>query len=324
MPASPESIQQQVEQEQYDKALASYEKLKEEEKAAVNVKDIEKARSSYETKQVKSIEAAIRKHQYRQANEQYLQTLNNIPSSEKVQRLADELNEEQEQYRIENTIKQKMLEAEFYIDEKPLLEKLYQVEANNTYYLRLHEQRQQSRAELAQELGQYGLAELNKGHKNDAYDLLTLANKLEPSEQWSKPLSSIKREQQKKKAVAKKKAERKQQSQFQILQEKYQALDHEKSLLASQKLLQQIAKLSLKGDDRKWYNKEKAELQEHVDQYVERGTQRGQVLYSKGRIEDAIKVWKDSYQLAPNDPKLRDNIERAEKFLAKFNELQRN
>lgn len=62
-------------------------------------------------------------------------------------------------------------------------------------------------------------------------------------------------------------------------------------------------------------------LKEIFKQQISAARQEGEKLYSAGKVEDALSAWASAQKLAPNDPQLRANIERAQRILDKVKSL---
>lgn len=61
-------------------------------------------------------------------------------------------------------------------------------------------------------------------------------------------------------------------------------------------------------------------LSKGINQYIEAARN----LYSKGKIQQALDIWKELYLFNPQHPKLLSHINRAEKVLAKLKKLQKS
>ncbi len=67
----------------------------------------------------------------------------------------------------------------------------------------------------------------------------------------------------------------------------------------------------------------RAELKRLIAEQVSSEIQRGQYLYSRGEIEQALQVWRKAKPLDPKNTVLLAHIARAKKFLAKLDELEK-
>jgi len=65
----------------------------------------------------------------------------------------------------------------------------------------------------------------------------------------------------------------------------------------------------------------KKELEHRIDKVLKVGIKEGQILYSQGRIQQALNRWNELQQLSPKNIKLNDYIHRAEKVLKKLHSL---
>lgn len=64
-----------------------------------------------------------------------------------------------------------------------------------------------------------------------------------------------------------------------------------------------------------------AQLEKHFDNGVLQYFEAGRVLYSKGKTQEALSIWLEMRDLAPDHPKLKSHISRAEKVLKKLKKL---
>lgn len=60
-------------------------------------------------------------------------------------------------------------------------------------------------------------------------------------------------------------------------------------------------------------------LERHIEQEVRELIDRGQMLYGKGYIREAMHIWQAALKLKPEDPVLQKNIHRAKTFLENMN-----
>ena len=63
-------------------------------------------------------------------------------------------------------------------------------------------------------------------------------------------------------------------------------------------------------------------LQEVFQREVLFARQQGEKLYAEGKIEEALAVWQSVVKMAPNDLQLAANIQRAQRILAKVEQLK--
>lgn len=89
-------------------------------------------------------------------------------------------------------------------------------------------------------------------------------------------------------------------------------------LVAAKQTLVQLRLLSPDDEElRQWAGV----LQVKIDLEVEWGIRRGQALYSRGQLEEALDAWEHAAQLDPDNPVLQRHIARAERFIHKLERL---
>ena len=81
-----------------------------------------------------------------------------------------------------------------------------------------------------------------------------------------------------------------------------------------------MRQLQLRAADREvvqW----QSELQAAIRQQIALGIQKGQALYSQGRIQQALDIWRATARLDPENRVLQEHIRRAERFLGYLQRL---
>lgn len=323
LPSSVEKVHQLEQQQQYDDALKHYQRLNPEQQKNIDIEQLKQARESFEKKRLELIKNLQKRNEFQKAYEELKQSLKHIPSSEALQAQKEALQTAEKAYFDRYHMQYDMALAEFYINEAPILERLNQVVSNNYYYQNLYQKRPLHRQELAEKLGSEGLAALEKNHKATALQLLQLANQLHPEERWQQGLNTISSAQKKRFAKAHKKQQQQQHEKIKQMQGDYQKLIKNEQWLKAQQQLDNISGYNLNHKENIWLKAERKSLQETVNEKVAVHLKRGQILYSKGRIGEALSLWRAVAPLAPENQKLQENITRAEQFQKRYNELRK-
>lgn len=320
--ATPENINQLVNQQQYDKAIASYQELSEKDKASINLKDLQKSRSKYEKTNIAYIKKLQQKKQYEQAREQLAKAQQNIPSSEALKKLQQKQTKIEQQHQQKYQLKYNKVLADFYLKEAPLIKQLAKVESGEPYQA-LVQTREQEIKDVANSLGEQGMQAYAKKDTQTANEFLGLANQLQPTPLWKKTLARMAKTKKKKQVVAQKKAAKKTSSHLEKLQNTYNQQFAQSAWLKARATLKKVSTLKLSSKEQQWLNSEKDRLHNITNSIAQEKNKRGKVLYSKGYIEKALATWKEGLQYAPKSQDIKDNIERAEKFQQKFNALKK-
>lgn len=319
---SPEDINEFANKQQYDQAIAQYQQLSDEDKTNIDLGALQQKREDYEKTNINYIKQLQQKKQFEQARDQLAKAQQNIPSSEALKKLQEEQNSIEQQHEKKYQLQYDKILADFYLKEAPLIQQLAKTE-NGKSYQQLLQTREQDIAKTANNLGENGLQAYSDKNSTEAKRLLTLANKLQPTQQWQDALTSMAKTKKKKQTVARKKAAKKTTSQLEKLQAVYHQKFAQSAWLDARTTLEKIGKLKLNKKEKTWFSNEKSRLKNITDSIAAEKNKRGKVLYSKGNIAKALDSWNEGLQYAPNNQEIKDNIERAEKFQQKFNSLKK-
>ncbi len=91
-----------------------------------------------------------------------------------------------------------------------------------------------------------------------------------------------------------------------------------RDLLTAQRVMAQILAQEVRPPDTKILA---GKLEQAIEERVKEALVTGRSLYSHGKIEDAVKVWRDALPLQPDNRELKEHIERAERVLEKLRKL---
>ena len=316
-----DKVDQLIQENAYDEAISLYERLPAEEKTKVDIGKIQTARLKYEQKLLYSISKQIQQHQFIDADKSLQQAYDTIPSSDSLQKLSDELASKKAQYTYQHELTHNTIWAAFLIEEQPLLEKIYQAKYDDKTFMRLYQQRQQERVELAETLGVSGLAALEKKHYSKSKEFLTLAQSLHEDPRWQAGLKTINSHEQNLREQSRKAAKKKQQEQLQRLQEDFNTAIASGDYTTAKQQLTKLQKQE--GLDAAWLKQAEQQLNQKIQANLDSALKRGRMLYSQGKIAEALQVWKQVQVYVQDNRELNDNIERAERFLQRYQELKK-
>ena len=152
-----------------------------------------------------------------------------------------------------------------------------------------------------------------------ALEALRISNQLSPdSGEAGELLSRIRRRMRAELAEARDEARNqkavKAEKQWPMLKAGFRRALEDRDLAGARRIVNEMARI----------NPEKAEdynirLEHHIEQEVRELIDRGQMLYGKGYIREAMHIWQAALKLKPDDPVLQKNIHRAETFLENMN-----
>lgn len=206
-------------------------------------------------------------------------------------------------------------QAEYLAEKMPLYKQInktvYKNENNELDISEFDSQRQETSLRLSKRSQKQYI----KGKYDEALTTIEYALKLKPDNDTTKELEKLK------KSISKSTKRRKSSYIIEI-----------KTLL--NKLSQGYSHAILKETKEKirWINKIKGnetvylklitQLKKHLSSGVKQNFEAARKLYSEGKTQEALSIWIDLKELAPENPKLLSHIKRAEKVLSKLKKLK--
>jgi len=155
---------------------------------------------------------------------------------------------------------------------------------------------------------------INNNDTQLAEECLSLASNLSTSDVTNKKIKRLK-----KKIVNEKKLRRK--SHKKSIKKIGKTLAQVKTTTELIRYKNEILTLYQQDKSNKKIIKLKKELESRIDKELNTGIKEGQILYSQGRIQQALNRWNELQQLSPKNVKLNDYIHRAERVLKKLHSL---
>ncbi len=279
-----------------------------------------------EREYIRSAVQAENQRDWRTAQRTFLNGLRHLPNSQ-IMRAA------YQQYKQRRQVHEEVLQAELLITEGERLmkdartyEKLIDIKSSSIIQRWRAMNVNLTRKRVAKKLSRHSQLAVQRTDYTLARRCLSLANRLHSTpatvlalndlNQYIKPLTPKARKLSPRKAVVAKAAAPSNTFDSQLL-----AL---KSRLAAGELLQvqqQLTRLQRAYPSNIELDVLSAELKTAIDAKVINDTERGKVLYSQGRVELALTVWRDVLPLAPNNTELKSKIARAERLLQNIKHL---
>ncbi|MBS3756998.1 MAG: hypothetical protein KGY56_14985 [Desulfobacterales bacterium] len=170
---------------------------------------------------------------------------------------------------------------------------------------------QQEVDETAGQLYKIGRRAYEKENFSIAREAMRISNRLCPdSEETGELLSRIRRKMQAELAEARSQKAAEAEKQWPMLNAEFRRALADRDLAAARRIVGEMARINPEKAGE--YN---AKLEQHIEQEVRELIDRGQMLYGKGYIREAMHIWQAALKLKPEDPEIQKNINRAETFL---------
>ncbi len=323
---SPKQVQELAEESLYDLAIADYNRLPANEKATLDITTIKNQRQKYEQDLIREIGLLTQKQAFFDAQKKLDLGMRSIPSSKQLISLGARLRQDKEQYSKKYQAIYDLEYAQYLIKEKPILEQLKRVKEGERGFYILYKSRSKDRLKYSEIVGLQGLEAIGAKQSDSARELLSIAQQLNEQERWQDALNKIMKKEDSEKAKNEQAVKDNKQHQRWQLMEKVKQLKidfyddfNKDDLLASKSHLKQIKLLD--NTDIKWLQKAQKALDVAIGKKLEDALFKGQHFYSTGDIAIAIKIWKKALVFSPTDKSLNENIQRAERFEEKLEEL---
>ncbi len=315
-------LQKALDEQSYDRAISLYQDLDEEQQASFDLKAIETDRNSFISQSLKSARTSIGKKNWLDAQIELESALNKTPSSTKLQTELAVLNQRIAKMQLQSLSQLQLIAARQYMERQPAQLKWQKLSAEPVPYENPVFSTLKGRQELADSLGQYGTELLTKNDNKQAKAYLEAAQSLHPDTKWEKALASI--DNKKAKQAQQAKAQKKQirALAFKDLQNTFASQLKKEHFKSAQKTLTHAKKVSETSTEKQWVKSQSKQLQKQIQSKVDEALKKGQFHYSKGRVDEAISIWKEGLRLDPSNRELKDSLERAERFKQTYESLK--
>lgn len=273
--------------------------------------EIAKKKADYIDKVIAEANKKVAAEQWQQALDVYAEAQKKLPDektlNEHKARLLDERDTQVQELRKNMLLRRARALVQYQaIYQK--LEKLIPDDYSARYDInRYNSEKQEIAAELL-ECGDYALEEKDYSLAEECVDL---SNQLTASKEKQKSLAAIRK---KKKYLDDK---RRSSELIEAYQAAYDSGDFPKARYHLETL---IAMDSSQSKAREL----KAQLDRDINMRVEKGITRGKTLYSKGKINEALKIWEDLLKIDPKNEELATLISRGKKVSTKIKKLEKS
>ncbi len=240
-----------------------------------------------------------------------------LPDSDRLARLRSHFNDEQERAAAASLLAYRILRARHLLAEQNALRDAVAAGYDNALLLARSEALQEERRTLAMALAEAGAGKLQAGQLTAAIATLELAEALQPGGDVAASLESARRQLARRVAQQRQAlAEQRRQRQEQALASARNAREAGEFALAGE-ALQRAADILEDEQVREERHALETAMAHHYQADLERGDQ----LYASGHIEQALAHWERAWTLRA-EPALAERIERARRFLARYQELR--
>lgn len=317
-------VNQWVQQQEYGKALAAlgYVKAEHPDYAQLMKKReaIARRAEQYERETVTQTAELARQGQWEQALQRHAQALSRLPDSTALQTSQQRLLQKQAARLDELELELLLARAEGLLHLLPV----YSTRASVAPQSWRHQYDLRSAREEADrisgELTRIGRTALEEKELDRARRSLTLALRLSPTPDTKQANQELLRRLAPPSPAASKPASKtSREEDTQDLLQRYRQAYGSKNWSEAQRLL---ALLELQPTPPDELPQLRSELNAEVAEEVNRHTEHGIALYSKGKYEQALAAWRKAKQLDPANERVAAHIERAERVLEKLRTLQ--
>jgi tetratricopeptide (TPR) repeat protein len=324
-----QQVEEVAEPGEYGRALAALDRQieRDPDNVALQSQRADLRRRADRFEQTILIEAAahLRVEDWAAARERYEHGLALLPDSEALQAAHQAFETERQQHVRALRTRLLLARAHSLIRERPMYEELHRISPGNA---RAHEQYQRAEREareLAEELRDLGEAALDADDPLLAVEALTLAHALSPVQGGADRLDEAESARQARlvmlqvQPIAERDANETWTAQDQALLERYHNAFRSGDLALARHLLED---LSRRHPDNEEIYRQRPVLSRAIDTHVSAGLERGLRLYTHGRIEEALDIWRPLRALAPENRELEAHVERAERVQRRLEALQ--
>lgn len=336
-PKTAESVTSLISEHQYEKALSLYEKIPVPEQELIDLEKLKKEQDQYLNKLILEANKEKNKNNFNEAENILNNGQDNVPSSKKIEQAIQSLEKVKQTYTDKYQLQYDEEYAKFLSKESPLLEKLEKTQSSDRKFTRHYKTQISERQRLSVIMGESGIAALNAGHIKTAKRQLVLAQSLNNDDRWQQALKSIQKKtysqaNKRKRKIAKQKNKHARQKEL-VIQQQQLKLKNLKSRFDNQLSLAQIVKAQStildierkdsSNNEQEWLTKSRKNLNQAISAQLAIDLRQGKVFYSKGKIDEAIGVWKSAQAYAPDNTELAEHIRRAETFQARYKSLNK-
>ena len=285
--------------------------------------EVRKLADQYTRRVTSKADALVRKGEWGEALALYREALNRLPRNAKLREQVKTFRTKQSE-RVEALQLEKLIaEGKWLRTALSLQKSITGVDPDNWFYSSSLESLRDKAADVAERLTERGLAAMEADDLATAGRTLPLAAELKPSpriQQAEKQLSAAETRQVKHRRETRERArKRKQEREADTLRLSFKKARSAGDLVQARDLLNRL--LALAGNDPE--NRRLGEsFHAHLSKVVKEQLNKGRMLYSQGRIQEAMGRWRRVLELDPQHEKAKANLERAERVIERLRELR--
>jgi len=256
--------------------------------------------------------------------------LQKVPHSTQLRNLRNTLEKERTRQLRNNDRKQLITRAHYLIDQQQFYHQQVNLESPSMGQRWNHSRNEKEALATAKQLYEHGYYAISQEDVDTALECLQLSQELHESSETQKLLAGLesmkksqlsfaKQEAGKKQAKKKQKqAKEQRQETAALLAETRQALD-EDDVQVARATFRKIPSSTSKNSK---VIAVQDELDSAVDRHVTRLIASGDALYRADNVNGAIKIWTEALQLDPENPELKERLDRARKVITRLEELK--
>ena len=256
--------------------------------------------------------------------------LQKVPHNMQLRDLRNTLEKDRTKQLRNNDRKQLITRAHYLIDQQQFYQQQVNLESPSMGQRWTNSRNEKEALTTATQLYEHGYHAVRQENIDTALECLQLSEELHGSPETRKLLTGIesmkrsqikvaKQEAGKKQAIKKKKRAKKQQKETAVLlAETRKALDEDDVQVARATFI----KIPSSASKSNKFNAVQDDLDDAVDKHVAKLITRGDAQYRADNVNGAVKLWTEARQLDPDNPELKERLDRARKVMARLEELK--
>ncbi|WIO75230.1 hypothetical protein QP938_04800 [Porticoccaceae bacterium LTM1] len=279
----------------------------------------QKARA-YDARVLDKVREFQAQSKWQELYELFDEALSRLPENSETHRAYGAFQSYREEYINEQKEELNLLLAKNLLEEGQYRQRIYEADKDSRRARKDLEAYKERRDEAAEFISERGMAALEQGDYGKAKEYLKLANDLKSNEMNQKALKQVRQELDERwlKHVGERR-EKRQLRYTELLgefQDAWKIRDYQKAreLLAEMREIDESAPQN---------DVLKHQLEESIHVQIQSVIAKGQAAYSAGEVQQALDIWSEALSLAPEDEELLKHIERAKRFLGKYQSLQK-
>jgi tetratricopeptide (TPR) repeat protein len=273
--------------------------------------------TQYQSQLLQSLRKLMEQQDFAEAQKQLREAIGELPPNAELTAFTTELMQARNFYVKDKLDELYQLRGEHLLKEQPIYQSLQGITGDNE--LQVAVERYQADADyFAKLLGAAGAEAMQREDYSAAQKYLATANQLRPSVELMAAIDAAKRaiSARRERDLQNRNNEREQH--YRKLETTLQQLMAKNDFQNARTQLNNLRDIGLHVGDVEQY---KRRLNDALATYVAEQTDAGNKLYAESHIEVALEHWRDAYALLPT-PELKERIEKAEKFMRRYENLK--